>query len=177
MQTSSTMMHAVPGNTDTFDVNINRTFTRLVDVYQTWLGQETSEEKAINMFYSPALGSAQDTVRTFISAGDRRHSMFDRSGQAELLQRLGETLGTSNSFQGYSFDRKAFDHNSFVNAFDMEASGSHATGTGMNLSHGQLLKIHVQGAGKEGFYVQRAYTTCRFDQIVELTSTGCSVHN
>ena len=119
-------------------------------IYLTFESQNSRLIKAINMFYSPALGSSQDTVKTFISAGDRRHSMFDREGQAELLQRLGETLGTSNSFQGYSFDRTAFDHNSFVNAFDMEASGSHATGTGMNLSHGQLLKIHVQGAGKEG---------------------------
>ncbi|MDA8584167.1 hypothetical protein N9L68_08020 [bacterium] len=33
----TTMMHALPGTTDTWDVNINRTFTRLVDVYSHWI--------------------------------------------------------------------------------------------------------------------------------------------
>ena len=71
----------------------------------------------------------------------------------------------------------------------MEKVGNHASGSGMNLSHGQLLKIHVAGAGKAGIaasegviatadsYVKKAYTTCRYDVILELTSTGASVHS
>ena len=71
----------------------------------------------------------------------------------------------------------------------MEKVGNHASGSGMNLSHGQLLKIHVEGAGKAGTpaakgvvatadsYVKKAYTTCRMDCILELTSTGASLHS
>ena len=98
--------------------------------------------------------------------GDKRHSVFDRSGSAELLQRLYETLGTSNSFQGVQFERAAFDNFAFCLAYDMEKAGNHAAGSGINLSHGQLLKIHVQGAGySTSNYVQKAYTTCRMDVI------------
>ena len=94
------------------------------------------------------------------------------------MQRLYDTLGTSNSFQGVQFDREAFDNFAFTLAFDMERVGNHATGSGMNLSHGQLLKIHVEGAGNASSnYVQKAYMTCRYDVILELTSTGASVHS
>ena len=47
------MLHALPGSTDTFDVNINRTFTRLVDVYSHWVGTTTDDEKDVNQFYCP----------------------------------------------------------------------------------------------------------------------------
>ena len=185
----TTMMHALPGNTDTWDVNINRTFTRLVDVYSHWMKNPTTQEKDVNTFYSPAHASGEDTVKTFISAGDKRFSSFDRHGQAQLLQRLYETLGTTNSFQGVQFNREQFDKDHFCLAYDMEKVGNHASGSGMNLSHGQLLKIHVEGAGKAGTpvaegvaatadsYVKKAYTTCRYDVILELTSMGPSVHS
>ena len=151
----------------------------------------THTEKDVNNFYSPATASGQDTVKTFISAGDKRFSSFDRHGQAELLQRAYECLGTTNSFQGVHFSREMYDSFNFVLCYDMEKVGNHASGSGMNLSHGQLLKIHVEGAGKAGTpattnppaaatddsYVKRAYTTCRFDSILELTSTGASVHS
>ena len=95
-----------------------------------------------------------------------------------MLQRLYETLGTSNSFQGVQFDRAAFDTWNCCLAYDMEKVGNHAAGSGMNLSHGQLLEIHVQGAGNAtSNYVQKAYTTCRYDTMLELTSTGASVHS
>ena len=172
------MLHALPGTTDSWDVNINRTFTRLVDVYSHWMGNPTDDAKDVNTFYSPVNASGKDTVKTFISAGDKRFSQFDRHGNAELLQRLYETLGTSNSFQGVQFNRASFDKDHFCLAYDMEKVGNHASGSGMNLSHGQLLKIHVQGAGDAtANYVQKAYTTCRFDTILELTSTGASVHS
>ena len=82
------------------------------------------------MIYSPVLSSGQDSIKTFISAGDKRCSMFDRRGSAELLQRLYETLGTSNYFQGVQFDREAFDNFAFCLAFDMEKVGNHATNQG-----------------------------------------------
>ena len=113
MTTMQTMMHALPGNTDTWDVNINRTFTRLVDVYSHWMTNPTTQEKDVNTFYSPAHASGEDTVKTFISAGDKRFSSFDRHGQAQLLQRLYETLGTTNSFQGVQFNREQFDKDHF----------------------------------------------------------------
>ena len=47
----------------------------------------------------------------------------------------------------------------------------------MNLSHGQLLTVHSEGVGSVGNYVQRAYTTARYDAIIELTSTGCVAHS
>ncbi|MDA8582768.1 hypothetical protein N9L68_01015 [bacterium] len=173
----STMMHALPGTTDTWDVNINRTFTRLVDVYSHWMNNPTHTEKDVNTFYSPVTASGANTIKTHVSMGDKRFSTFDRNGSAELLQRLYETLGTSNSFQGVQFDRAAFDAWNFCLAYDCEKV-SQATGSGMNLSHGQLLKIHVQGAGNAtSNYVQKAYTTCRYDVILELTSTGASVHS
>ena len=55
--------------------------------------------KDVNMFYSPVLASGQDSIKTFISAGDKRFSMFDRRGSAELLQKAYECLGTATSFQ------------------------------------------------------------------------------
>ena len=143
----------------------------------------------VNTFYSPAHASGVDTVKTFISAGDKRLSSFDRHGQAQLLQRLYETLGTTNSFQGVQFNREQFDKDHFCLAYDMEKVGNHASGSGMNLSHGQLLKIHVEGASKaetpaaDGVaatadsYVKKSYTTCRFDSFLELTSTGASLHS
>lgn len=152
----TTMMHALPGTTDTWDVNINRTFTRLVDVYSHWMNNPTTTEKDVNTFYSPVTASGADTIETHISAGDKRFSTFDRHESAELLQRLYETLGTTNSFQGVQFDRAAFDNFAFCLAYGMEKVGNHATGSGMNLSHCQLLRIHVQGAGNAaGNYVQK----------------------
>ena len=98
-------------------------------------------------------------------------------------------LGVPTSFQGVQFNREQFHEDHVCLAYDMEKLGDHASGSGMNLSHGQLLKIHVEGAGKAGVqasegviatadtYVKKAYTTCRYDVIMELTSTGCSVHS
>ena len=43
MHTSNTMAHALPGVTDTWDVNMNITLMRLVDAYHTWVGAETTE--------------------------------------------------------------------------------------------------------------------------------------
>ena len=104
-------------------------------------------------------------------------STFDRRGHAEHLQRLYEALGTSNSFQGVSFNRDGYDHFSFVLAYDMERV-QHAAGSGMNLSHGQLLRVHVEGFGHDSAsYAQKVYATCRYDCILELTSTGASVHS
>ena len=60
----STMMHALPGATDTWDVNINRTFTRLKDVYSRWMNTPTVTEKDVNYFYSPATASGVDQVKT-----------------------------------------------------------------------------------------------------------------
>ena len=144
--TMSNHMHAVPGTTAAFDVQVARTFTRLVDLYQTWLGAETTTHKAANYFFTPvsvldangAVTAVNDTVKTYVAAGSKRFSSFDRSGQAELLERLQETLGINNSFRGTSFNRAAFDQCNCILANDMEKAGSHAKGSGMNLSHGQL---------------------------------------
>ncbi|MDA8584168.1 hypothetical protein N9L68_08025 [bacterium] len=122
--------------------------------------------------------SGADTIKTHISAADKRFSTFDRHGSAELLQIIYEVLGTANSFQGVQFDRSAINTWNSCLAYDMDKVGNHAAGSGMNLSHGQLLKIHVQEAGNAtGNYVQKAYTTCHYDVILELTSTGASVHS
>ena len=137
------------------------------------------------MFFTPVTtfdgaGAANgylDAVKSYIAAGSKRFSAFDLAGQAELLERLQETLGINNSFQGTSFNRAAFDQYNFILAYDQEKAGHHAKGSGMNLSHGQLLTIHAEGVGSVGNYVQRAYTTARYDAIIELTSTGCVVHS
>ncbi|MDA8583359.1 hypothetical protein N9L68_03980 [bacterium] len=171
------MMHALPGTTDTWDVNINRTFTRLVDVYSHRMNNPTPTENDVNTFSSPVTASGANTINTHVSMGDKRHIVFDRSGSAELLQMLYETLGTSNIFQGVQFDRVAFDNWNFCLAYDCEKV-SQVTGIGMDLSHGQLLKIHVSGAGNAtSNSVQNVYTASRYDVILELTSTGASVHS
>ena len=55
---------------------------------------------------------------------------------------------------------------------------AHAAGSGMDLSHGQLLKVHVEGfAHDRASYAQKVYATCRYDCILELTSTGASVYS
>ena len=47
----------------------------------------------------------------------------------------------------------------------------------MNLSHGQLMRIHVEGMGNAAAnYPNKSYTTVRLDAILELTSTGASLH-
>ena len=130
-------------------------FTRLVDVYQTWLGAETATHKAANMCFTPVTtyggaGAANgylDAIKSFIAAGSKRFSTFDRAGQAELLERLQETLGINNSFQGASFNRAAFDQYNLILAYDLEMAGNHAKGTGMNLSHGQLLTVQSEAVG------------------------------
>lgn len=118
-----------------------------------------------------------DTVRSCIAAGSRRLSAFGRSGQAEHLHRLQETLGINNPFQGTSFNRAAFDQYNLIVAYDLEKAGNHAKDIGTNLCHGQLLTSHTEGAGCVGNFVHRAYTTARYDVIRELTSTGCDVHS
>ena len=90
---------------------------------------------------------------------------------------MQESLGINNSFQGTSFNRAAFDHYMCILAYDLEKAGNHDKGSGMNLSHGQLLTVHVEGAGTANNYVHRTFTTARYDAIVELTSTGCVVHS
>ena len=138
----------------------------------------TNTENDVNMFYSPATASSTDTIKTHVSAGDKRFNTFDRHGSAELLQIVYETLGTTNNFQGVHFDRAAFDNFAFCLAYDMDKVGNHAARSWMNLSHGPLHNINVQCAGNAtSNYVPKAYTTCRYDAILELTSTGASVHS
>ena len=87
-----------------------------------------------------------------------------------MLQRLYEMLGTANRFQCVQSNRASFENYNFFVASDMEKVGNHATGSGTNLSHGQLLHIQVIGAGNAtSNYVEKAYTTCRYDVILELT--------
>ena len=103
--------------------------------------------------------------------------MSNRRGSAELLQRLYETQDTSNSFKNIQFGWEAFENFNICEAFGMEEVGNQTTGSGMNLNHGQLLMTHVEGAcNASSNYVQKAYTTCRFDCILELISTGASLH-
>ena len=112
-----------------------------------------------------------------VSAGDKRLSSFDRHGNGEPHQGLYETLGTSNSLQGVSFDRTEVDSHNFTLAFDIQKVRNHAAGSGMNLSHGQLLNTHLSDAGTAtSNYVKKAYTSCRYNVILELTSTGASVY-
>ena len=169
-------MHALTGTSGDFDIQINRTFTRAIDVYTTFATGTSGTIKDVANFYCPNHQTGEDKIKTYIAVGDRRFSMFDRHGNAELFQRLLETLGLSQSFQGVSFDRAGFDEYNCVLAFDLEKV-SQAQGRGLNVSHGQLMRIHCEGVGNAtANYPQKADTTVRYDAILELTSTGASLH-
>ncbi|MDA8584294.1 hypothetical protein N9L68_08655, partial [bacterium] len=59
----TTMMHALPGATETWDVNINRTFTRLVDVYSHLMNNPTTTDNDVDTFYPPVTASGANTIK------------------------------------------------------------------------------------------------------------------
>lgn len=167
-------MSALP-NSATWDVQVARTFTRLNSVCVSLLGAETGSVKALNTYYNPT-SIAGDTISNYLSVGDKRYSLFDRKGTSEHLQRLFECLGVSNSFQPVGINRNGFDSNQAIFAWDTEKL-SGAAGSGTNLSHGQLLTVHMAGVGTSvANYPDRAYVALHHDVILELQSTGVSVH-
>ena len=110
------------GTSGDFDLQINRTFTRTIDVYTTIATTPSATSKDIGYFYCPNSNTGEDKIKTYIAVGDRKFSMFDRHGHAKLMQRLFATLGVSQSFQGVSLNKDGFDEYNFCLAFDLERS-------------------------------------------------------
>ena len=95
------------------------------------------------------------------------------------MQRLYEALGTSQSFQGSSIPRAKYESDQGLWAWDLEKV-SQAIGSGFNLSHGQLLTVHMDGVGDAlttDSYAQKVYAALHYDCILELQSTGATVHS
>jgi hypothetical protein len=160
-----------------WDMQVARTFTRLNTVFVSLLATESDTKKAVNTFYNPT-NAAGDTVGNYLSIGDRRFSTFDRIGTSQHMQRLYEALGTAQSFQGSSITRAKYELDQGVFAWDL-GKVSQAVGSGFNLSHGQLLTIHMDGVGDQvnSSYAQRVYAALHYDCILELSSTGATVHS
>ena len=168
-------MHALP-DSNIWDVNVARSFTRLNTVFVTLLGDTTNELKESNFYFNPTTAQQNDNVSTYLSIGDRRWSQFDRIGSAEHMKRLFEAVGIDSSFQDCGISRQRFDADNAIFAFDTERVS--APGAGYNLSHGQLLRVHMEGVGDGiDFHASRAYVALHHDAILELTSSGAIVHS
>lgn len=161
-----------------WDIQVARTFTRLNTVVVSLLAAETETKRAVNTFEKPT-SAAGDTVANYLSIWDRRFSTFDRIGTSQHMQRLYEALGTAQSFQGSSIVRSKYELDQGLFAWDLEKV-SHANGSGLKLSHGQLLTVHMDGVGDHlttGSFAQRLYAALPYDCILELSSTGAVVHS
>ena len=170
------VMHSLAAS-PSWDMQVARTFTRLNTVFVSLLAAESNTKRAVNTFYNPT-NAAGDTVGNYLSIGDRRFSTFDRIGTSQHMQRLYEALGTAQSFQGSSITRAKYELDQGIFAWDLEKV-SQAVGSGFNLSHGQLLTVHMDGVGDHlnSSYAQRAYAALHYDCILELSSTGATVHS
>ena len=91
--------------------------------------------------------------------------MLDKHGDAELMQRLPETLGASQSFRRLPLNRQGLDEYNCVVAFDAGRFGQ-ASGSGMNRCHGQVMRYHDGGMGNGAAHdPSKSYTTVRPDGI------------
>ena len=91
------------------------------------------------------------------------------------MQRPYEALGVSNTSQGAQFECEAFGTFNVRMAFAMVELRNNATGCGMDVGHGHLLNIDVEGAGYASSNdVQKAHTTCRYGVILDLTNNCCT---
>ena len=85
-------------------------------------------------------------------------------------------FGSVKLFPTSGIKRAGFESNQAIFAWDTE-NLSGADGSGTNLSHGQLLTIRMSGCGSsEANVPDRAYVALHHDVILELQSTGISVH-
>ena len=93
------------------------------------------------------------------------------------MKRLMECVGTDNSFQDIGISRQRYEVDSAVFAWDVEAL-SGAVGSGYNMSHGQLLRVHFAGVGDgvDAHHATRAYCALHHDVILELSASGAIVH-
>ena len=92
------------------------------------------------------------------------------------MKRLFEAVGIDNSFQDCGISRQRYEVDNAVFSFDVERL-SGATGSGYNLNHGQLPRVHMAWVGDGvDHHATRAYVALHYDCILELTSSGAIVH-
>ena len=137
--------------------------------------------KHVNRFYLPS-AEAQN-VESFISVNNQRWPDFNSKGVAMHWNRLNRSLGTMSSIaHPTNIGDIAYgcvpgtDASSFVFGFDLEkAAHMGGTSSGVNVSTGGVVSVHLINIGSNQASPKRAYLCAIYDAVLELTDTGSSV--
>lgn len=201
ISTMAVQMQALPAATREISINVNRAFTRLKQIWFTFMGPasdqsavagrtravEADDQKVVNTFYHPMNVStdwnAFDTMEFQLQIGAQTFPQYPVRGLSEAYMRLRKCLGFMNAGVTSLSGIDAYHHVEFIGALDLEralsGNGHGAAFSGMSTIGGEQITLNIRNipdiAGNGAGTPKQIYLTMFYDSIVNIRAEGTEV--
>lgn len=200
--TYTTQMMALPGNQESFNVQVARAFTRLKTIYFTFYKApeapltttQQSELYVSNYFYYPAPGSGAvppsaaltrdlDTLSWQLTIGATTWPVYPVRGVNETAYRLKCAVDQAWGFDDFDITMAEYISTKFIAAVDVEKAasgpGAGASWSGISTRGGEQLLLDFKDFPREnyptvpnGALPTRIYVTAHYDCILNVRAEG-----
>jgi len=193
-QTFHALSQSMPAGSNDFSMNVNRTLSRLTDVFVSLQGARgaagTSSYcphlKEFNDFWSPMAqysgtnGQEYDSdgeIQLFsVSLGSKKIVDYDIASHSESMSQLRKAIGIqSNSLHNFDISRQEYLNNKLIMGVSTEILTQNAL-TGHSLKNGEAVTCRFQY--KTGLPLQPNFmhVVLVSDNVLEIRAGGCSAH-
>ena len=192
-QTFHALSQAIPDGTTDFTLNVNRTLTRLTDVFVSLQGERgvhgtesyCPHLKEFNDFWSPMAQytgtngqeyNADGEIDLFsVSLGSKKLIDYDIASHSEAMSHLRKTLGVqSNSLHNFDISRQEYLHHKLIMGVTCEVLAQN-TFTGHSLKNGEAVTCRFRHKAGLPLKPTVMHVLLVSDNVLEIRAGGCEV--